>query len=76
MLSGRVDSERQGALMGRFSGLTSFVSMFAPFLISLLYFATRAWFPGAVWILAASMYLAAVPFVLPALKGRPEPVAA
>ncbi len=70
MLSERVDGESQGALMGLFAGLTSFVSIFAPLSISLLYFATKPSFPGTVWLLAAAMYLVSLPFLL-ALPNRP-----
>lgn len=76
MLSGQVDGYRQGAVIGLFSGLTSFVSIFAPFTISMIYFATRARAPGTVWILGASMQLVAVQFVLAALKDRRAPVVA
>jgi DHA1 family tetracycline resistance protein-like MFS transporter len=74
MLSERVDGARQGALMGLFTGLTSFVSIFAPLSISLLYFATKASFPGTVWLFAAAMYLVSLPFLL-ALPRRQEPQA-
>ena len=73
---GAGDGYRQGAVIGLFSGLTSFVSIFAPFTISMIYFATRARAPGTVWILGASMQLVAVQFVLAALKDRRAPVVA
>jgi MFS transporter, DHA1 family, tetracycline resistance protein len=64
MLSGRVDDQSQGSLMGVVTSLTSFVSIFAPLSISLIYFATRPLFPGMVWVLAAAMYLVSLPFIL------------
>ena len=63
LLSGHVDDNSQGALMGLVASLQSFVSIFAPLSISLLYFATRSTFPGLVWVLAAVMYLACLPFL-------------
>jgi MFS transporter, DHA1 family, tetracycline resistance protein len=68
MLSVRVDGERQGALMGLITGLSSFVSIFAPLSISLLYFATRSTFPGTVWILAAAGYVVVLPWALAAFR--------
>lgn len=69
ILSGHVDDDRQGALMGMVASLQSFVSIFAPLSISLIYFATRSSFPGLVWILAAAMYLACLPFLRKATAG-------
>lgn len=63
ILSGHVDDNQQGALMGMVASLQSFVSIFAPLSISLLYFATRSTFPGLVWVLAAAMYLVSLPFL-------------
>ena len=76
MVSGRADGERQGALMGLFTGLASLVSIVAPFTISLFHFAARSGFPGMVWILAPLMHVVRWPFVLAALKDKPVPVAA
>ena len=74
LLSGQVDGDRQGTLMGLMTGLQSFVSIFAPLSISLIYFATRDVFPGTVWIGAAAMYLVALPFLFGAIKKAPVPV--
>lgn len=63
LLSGHVDDNSQGAMMGLVASLQSFVSIFAPLSISLLYFATRSTFPGLVWVLAAAMYLVCLPFL-------------
>jgi MFS transporter, DHA1 family, tetracycline resistance protein len=63
LLSNRVSADRQGALMGLLTSLTSFVSIFAPLTISLIFFASRSNFPGLVWVLAAAMYLACLPFL-------------
>ena len=73
LLSGQVDGDRQGTLMGLMTGLQSFVSIFAPLSISLIYFATRPVFPGTVWIGAAATYLVALPFLFGAFKKAPVP---
>ena len=48
LLSERVDGDHQGALMGLLTSLTSFVSIFAPLTVSLIFFASRSSFPGLV----------------------------
>ena len=48
LLSERVDGDHQGALMGMLTNLTSFVSIFAPLTVSLIFFASRSSFPGLV----------------------------
>lgn len=73
LLSGHADDDSQGALMGLIASLQSFVSIFAPLSISLIYFATRSIFPGLVWLLAAAMYLVCLPFLTKATKGVPVP---
>jgi MFS transporter, DHA1 family, tetracycline resistance protein len=74
LLSGHADDDSQGALMGLIASLQSFVSIFAPLSISLIYFATRSTFPGLVWLLAASMYLVCLPFLTKATRGAPVAV--
>ena len=74
LLSERVDGENQGALMGLVTSLTSFVSIFAPLSISLIYFASRDSFPGLVWVMAAAMYLVCLPFLRKAAAGVPVAV--
>ena len=62
-ISGKVDGDGQGSLMGVLTSLQSFVSIFAPLTISLIYFASRSSFPGLVWVLAAALYLLCMPFL-------------
>ncbi len=69
-LSERVDGDRQGALMGLITSLTSFVSIFGPVTISLIYFASRPHFPGLIWVLAAAGYLLCLPLLRRATKDR------
>ncbi|MBC7478910.1 MAG: MFS transporter, partial [Pseudorhodobacter sp.] len=69
LLSERVDADRQGALMGLIASLTSFVSIFAPLTISLIFFASRDGIPGLVWVLGTATYLVCLPFLLGAISG-------
>ena len=69
-LSERVDGDRQGALMGLISSLTSFVSIFGPLTISLIYFASRPHFPGLIWLRAAAGYLLCLPLLRRATKSK------
>jgi DHA1 family tetracycline resistance protein-like MFS transporter len=55
--------------MGLLASLTSFVSIFGPLTISLIFFASRASFPGLVWVLGAAMYLVCLPFLRRATEG-------
>jgi DHA1 family tetracycline resistance protein-like MFS transporter len=55
--------EEQGALMGLVTSLTSFVSIFAPLAVSLIYFASRESFPGLIWVLSAALYPLCLPFL-------------
>jgi len=55
--------QAQGALMGLVTSLTSFVSIFAPLGVSLIYFASRETFPGLIWLLAAAFYPLCLPFL-------------
>lgn len=71
LLSERVDADRQGRLMGLYSGMQSFVSIFAPLSVTLIYFATRPIFPGTVWLGAAALYLVCLP-ILHAVLRPPE----
>lgn len=63
LLSAAVDDAAQGKLMGTVTGLTSFVSIFAPLAISMTWFASRTSFPGLVWIASAAFYLLCLPLL-------------
>lgn len=72
LLSERVDGENQGALMGLVASLQSFVSIFAPLSISVIYFASRGTFPGLIWLVSAAMYLVCLPFLRKATGHAPK----
>lgn len=63
-LSARVGEAQQGRLQGVLASITSLAAVFGPLLISPLYFAFRARFPGIVWLAGASLYLLCLPVLL------------
>jgi len=64
LMTSEVDENNQGRLQGVLAGLTSLASVVAPLAISTGYFATRATFPGLVWIGAAALYFLCVPLLV------------
>ena len=68
LLSKRVDDQQQGRLQGVLASLLSLTSIIGPLVIADVYFATRASFPGLVWLIAAGLYV----FVLPILVKLPR----
>ena len=65
------ERRKSGRAEGLVTSLTSFVSIFVPLWISLIYCARRATFPGLVWVMAAAMYPACLPFLHKAAAGVP-----
>ncbi len=63
-LSARVGEAQQGRLQGVLASIASLASVFGPLLISPLYFAFRARFPGIVWLAGAVLYLLCLPVLL------------
>ncbi len=63
-ISHKAGDDRQGALQGVLSSLGSLAAVIAPVLFLSLYFATRAVFPGLVWIIGAGLYLLCLPVLL------------
>ena len=64
VISHKADDSRQGALQGVLSSLGSLAAVIAPVFFLSLYFATRAVFPGLVWIIGAALYLLCLPVLL------------
>ncbi|BDI29975.1 tetracycline efflux MFS transporter Tet(30) [Capsulimonas corticalis] len=64
LLSGQVGDDHQGRLQGVLSSMTSLASIVGPLLISTVYFASRATFPGLVWMGGAALYLLCLPVIL------------
>jgi|SRR5450631_518154 len=69
LMSGNVDPQKQGQLQGVLASMTSLASIVGPLAISSLYFASRASFPGLVWIAGAALYVITLPFLIN-LPGR------
>lgn len=64
VISHKAGDDRQGALLGVLSSLGSLAAIIAPVFFLSLYFATRAMFPGLVWIIGAGLYLLCLPVLL------------
>lgn len=64
LLSNGVADDGQGRLRGVMASLTSLASIVAPVAVAAIYFASRSWFPGLVWLLGAGLYLLCLPVVL------------
>jgi DHA1 family tetracycline resistance protein-like MFS transporter len=69
MVSRQVDENQQGELQGTVAGVMSLASIFGPLTATAVYAATAATWSGAVWVLAASLYLLCVPALL-AIRSR------
>jgi len=77
LLSSRAGEAHQGRLQGVLASLTGVSSVIAPLLISQVYFLSRTWFPGLVWLGGAALYLLCLPvFFSKALERQPEPPSA
>lgn len=61
LLTRQADAQNQGRLQGMLASLLSLTSIVGPLGISALYFASRARFPGMVWVAAASLYIIMLP---------------
>jgi DHA1 family tetracycline resistance protein-like MFS transporter len=64
VISNKVDEARQGQLQGVIASLASLAAIIGPLVFLSVYFATRAVFPGLVWILGAALYLICLPVLL------------
>ncbi|WP_447771596.1 Tet(A)/Tet(B)/Tet(C) family tetracycline efflux MFS transporter [Variovorax boronicumulans] len=63
-LSRRVGEAEQGRLQGVLASLSSLASVVGPLVISSVYFAFRARFPGIAWLAGAVLYLVCLPVML------------
>jgi len=61
MMSAEISDDRQGELQGVLASATSLTSIVGPLLATGVYFATKPFFIGAVWVMAAAVYLLAIP---------------
>lgn len=61
LMSAEVSEDRQGELQGVLASAMSLTSIIGPLLATGVYFWTKPFFIGTVWILAAALYLLAIP---------------
>jgi DHA1 family tetracycline resistance protein-like MFS transporter len=61
LMSAEVSEDRQGELQGVLASAMSLTSIIGPLLATGVYFWTKPVFIGAVWIMAAALYLLAIP---------------
>jgi DHA1 family tetracycline resistance protein-like MFS transporter len=64
LLAKQVDAQSQGKLQGVLASLLSLTSIVGPVVISDVYFATRASFPGLVWVAGAALYIFTLPILV------------
>jgi DHA1 family tetracycline resistance protein-like MFS transporter len=64
LLAKQVDAQSQGKLQGVLASLLSLTSIVGPVVISDVYFATRASFPGLVWVAGAALYIFTLPILI------------
>ena len=64
LLSNGVDDDGQGRLRGVMGSLTSLASIVTPVAVAAIFFASRSWFPGLVWVMGAGLYLLCLPAIL------------
>ena len=60
-MSAEVSADRQGELQGVLASAMSLTSIIGPLLATGVYFSTKPFFIGSVWIMAAALYLLAIP---------------
>lgn len=63
LLTQRVGADHQGRLQGVLTSMMSLVSVVGPFAIAALYFHTRVFFPGLVWVAGAALYALCLPLL-------------
>jgi DHA1 family tetracycline resistance protein-like MFS transporter len=63
MLARQVDEQRQGELQGTLASLNSLIGIGGPLAATAAFAATQRSWPGGVWIVAALLYLLALPML-------------
>lgn len=64
VLARQVDEQRQGELQGMLASLTSLIGIGGPLVVTAAVAATQRSRPGCVWVIAALLYLLALPLLL------------
>jgi DHA1 family tetracycline resistance protein-like MFS transporter len=72
----QVDADNQGKLQGVLASLVSLSAVFGPLFFSFLYFTVQPGWPGAIWIIGATVYLIALPLMLGIRRTTAAPAAA
>ena len=63
MLARQVDEQRQGELQGTLASIASLVGIVGPLVVTAGFAATQSSWPGCVWLVAAVVYLLALPLL-------------
>ena len=61
LMSAQVGEDRQGELQGVLASAQSLTSIIGPLIGTTIFFWTKPYFVGAVWLVAAALYLLAIP---------------
>ena len=61
LMSAQVSEDRQGELQGVLASAQSLTSIIGPLIGTTIFFWTKPYFVGAVWLVAAALYLLAIP---------------
>lgn len=71
MMSAKVGEDRQGELQGVLASAASLCSIVGPLAGATIYFSSKPVFAGAVWLVAAALYLLAVPILVNLRRAKP-----
>ena len=69
----QVGADQQGQLQGVLASLVSLSAVFGPLFFALVYGALKGQWPGLVWIVAAAVYLLALPLMLSIRRSAENP---
>jgi DHA1 family tetracycline resistance protein-like MFS transporter len=78
LMSSQVGEDRQGELQGVLASAQSLTSIIGPLIGTTVFFWTAPFFVGAVWLVAAALYLLAIPVMIWLFRrgGAPVPAVA
>jgi len=74
LMSAQAGEDRQGELQGVLASAQSLTSIVGPLLATGVFAATFEVLPGAIWVIAAALYMLAIPILAPMLR-RPATAA-
>lgn len=69
LMSARAGKDRQGELQGVLASAQSLTSILGPLIGTTIFFWTEPYFVGAIWLVAAALYLLAIPLLAGLRKG-------